>query len=461
MLLAGGQGSRLYVLTENTAKPAVPFGGKYRIIDYSLSNCVNSGIDTVGILTQYQPLELNDYIGNGQPWDLNRNFGGVHVLPPYTKTKNNMWYKGTANAIYQNIPFIERYNPEYVLILSGDHIYKMDYSLMLDFHRKKGAECTIAVRTVPMSDASRMGIMSTDPEMRITEFEEKPKQPKSTLASMGIYIFTYSELREYLIKDAMDRGCRDFLIGIGGSATNDGGTGMLQALGFRFLDRKGNELGLGGQILNQIYEIDCSRALSQLRETSFTIACDVNNPFYGEKGAAYVFARQKGADDAMVRLLDEGLRNFAEVIKRTGRIKIDDIPGAGAAGGLGGGFVAFLKAELKPGIRMVLDALRFDECIRGADLIITGEGKLDKQTCMGKTPCGVLQAGMRQGIPVIVMGGSVEEVEALNKSGFLAVLPLLPYPVSLEQAMDKDFTCRNIGRALEQQLRVIQYYMNH
>lgn len=239
------------------------------------------------------------------------------------------------------------------------------------------------------------------------------------------------------------------------------GTGMLQALGFRFLDRKGNELGLGGQILNQIYEIDCSRALSQLRETSFTIACDVNNPFYGEKGAAYVFARQKGADDAMVRLLDEGLRNFAEVIKRTGRIKIDDIPGAGAAGGLGGGFVAFLKAELKPGIRMVLDALRFDECIRGADLIITGEGKLDKQTCMGKTPCGVLQAGMRQGIPVIVMGGSVEEVEALNKSGFLAVLPLLPYPVSLEQAMDKDFTCWNIGRALEQQLRVIQYYMNH
>lgn len=264
-----------------------------------------------------------------------------------------------------------------------------------------------------------------------------------------------------LIKDAMDRGCRDFLIGIGGSATNDGGTGMLQALGFRFLDRKGNELGLGGQILNQIYEIDCSRALSQLRETSFTIACDVNNPFYGEKGAAYVFARQKGADDAMVRLLDEGLRNFAEVIKRTGRIEIDDIPGAGAAGGLGGGFVAFLKAELKPGIQMVLDALRFDECIRGADLIITGEGKLDKQTCMGKTPCGVLQAGMRQGIPVIVMGGSVEEVEALNKSGFLAVLPLLPYPVSLEQAMDKDFTCRNIGRALEQQLRVIHYYMNH
>ena len=204
MLLAGGQGSRLYVLTENTAKPAVPFGGKYRIIDYSLSNCVNSGIDTVGILTQYQPLELNDYIGNGQPWDLNRNFGGVHVLPPYTKTKDNEWYKGTANAIYQNLAFIERYNPEYVLILSGDHIYKMDYSKMLKFHKKKGAECTIAVRTVPMSEASRMGIMSTDENDKITEFEEKPKVPKSNLASMGVYIFSWQTLKQYLIDDEKD-----------------------------------------------------------------------------------------------------------------------------------------------------------------------------------------------------------------------------------------------------------------
>lgn len=223
MLLAGGQGSRLYVLTENTAKPAVPFGGKYRIIDYSLSNCVNSGIDTVGILTQYQPLELNDYIGNGQPWDLNRNFGGVHVLPPYTKTKNNMWYKGTANAIYQNIPFIERYNPEYVLILSGDHIYKMDYSLMLDFHRKKGAECTIAVRTVPMSDAPRMGIMSTDPEMRITEFEEKPKVPKSNLASMGVYIFNWDILKKYLVADEADpQSSNDFGKNVIPALLNDG-----------------------------------------------------------------------------------------------------------------------------------------------------------------------------------------------------------------------------------------------
>ncbi len=204
MLLAGGQGSRLYVLTENTAKPAVPFGGKYRIIDYSLSNCVNSGIDTVGILTQYQPLELNDYIGNGQPWDLNRNFGGVHVLPPYTKSTENAWYKGTANAIYQNLHFIERYHPAYVLILSGDHIYKMDYNKMLKFHKKKGAECTIAVRTVPMEEASRMGIMSTDGDGRIIEFEEKPKVPKSNLASMGVYIFSWSVLKQYLIDDEND-----------------------------------------------------------------------------------------------------------------------------------------------------------------------------------------------------------------------------------------------------------------
>ncbi len=223
MLLAGGQGTRLYVLTDNTAKPAVPFGGKYRIIDYSLSNCVNSGIDTVGILTQYQPLELNDYIGNGQPWDLNRNYGGVHILPPYTKAQDNMWYKGTANAIYQNIPFIERYKPDYVLILSGDHIYKMDYSKMLDFHIEKGAECTIAVRTVPIEDASRMGIMSTDGEMRITEFEEKPKVPKSNLASMGVYIFNWATLRQYLIDDEADpESSNDFGKNVIPALLNDG-----------------------------------------------------------------------------------------------------------------------------------------------------------------------------------------------------------------------------------------------
>ncbi len=224
MLLAGGQGSRLYVLTENTAKPAVPFGGKYRIIDYSLSNCVNSGIDTVGILTQYQPLELNDYIGNGQPWDLNRNFGGVHVLPPYMKTKDNSWYKGTANAIYQNLHFIDRYNPEYVLILSGDHIYKMDYSKMLKFHKKKGSECTIAVRTVPIEEASRMGIMSTDETDRITEFEEKPKVPKSNLASMGVYIFNWKTLKQYLIDDEKNPNSdNDFGKNIIPSLLKDGG----------------------------------------------------------------------------------------------------------------------------------------------------------------------------------------------------------------------------------------------
>jgi glucose-1-phosphate adenylyltransferase len=211
------------VLTESTAKPAVPFGGKYRIIDYSLSNCVNSGIDTVGILTQYQPLELNDYIGNGQPWDLNRNFGGVHVLPPYMKTKDNSWYKGTANAIYQNMHFIDRYNPEYVLILSGDHIYKMDYSKMLKFHKAKGAECTIAVRTVPIEDASRMGIMSTDSSDRITEFEEKPKVPKSNLASMGVYIFSWQTLKKYLIDDENDpNSSNDFGKNVIPALLNDG-----------------------------------------------------------------------------------------------------------------------------------------------------------------------------------------------------------------------------------------------
>ena len=205
MLLAGGQGSRLYVLTQKLAKPAVPFGGKYRIIDFPLSNCVNSGIDTVGILTQYQPLVLNEYIGNGQPWDLDRLYGGVHVLPPYQKASGSDWYKGTANAIYQNINFIERYEPEYVLILSGDHIYKMDYSKMLAYHKEQGADCTIAVLEVPWAEASRFGIMTANTEGVITKFEEKPKEPKSNLASMGIYIFTWKKLREYLERDEADK----------------------------------------------------------------------------------------------------------------------------------------------------------------------------------------------------------------------------------------------------------------
>ncbi len=201
MLLAGGQGTRLYVLTENTAKPAVPFGGKYRIIDFPLSNCVNSGIDTVGILTQYQPLELNEYIGNGQPWGLNRSHGGVQVLPPYAGSKKSEWYKGTANAIYQNIKFIERYDPDNVLILSGDHIYRMDYAKMIKYHEEHDADITIAVRKVPMEEASRFGIMNTNPDGSIYEFEEKPKQPKSNNASMGIYVFKWSILKKYLTED--------------------------------------------------------------------------------------------------------------------------------------------------------------------------------------------------------------------------------------------------------------------
>ena len=201
MLLAGGQGSRLGVLTKNRAKPAVPFGGKYRIIDFTLSNCVNSGFSTVGVLTQYQPLELNEYIGNGQPWDLDRLEGGVHVLPPYQKRRGTDWYKGTANAIHQNISFIDRYNPEYVVILSGDHIYKMNYSKMIDFHKLNNADCTISVIDVPLEEASRFGIMNADENGRVFQFEEKPKKPKSTKASMGVYAFTWKKLRHYLELD--------------------------------------------------------------------------------------------------------------------------------------------------------------------------------------------------------------------------------------------------------------------
>ncbi len=204
MLLAGGQGSRLHVLTKNLAKPALPFGGKYRIIDFPLSNCINSGIDTVGVLTQYQPLELNSYIGNGQPWDLDRSNGGISILPPYMTEKTGAWYKGTANAIYQNINFIKTFNPKYVLILSGDHIYKMDYNLMLNEHKKKDADCTIAVIDVPRSEASRFGIMNLREDNSVYEFEEKPKTPKSTKASMGIYIFSWDVLEKYLIDDEND-----------------------------------------------------------------------------------------------------------------------------------------------------------------------------------------------------------------------------------------------------------------
>ncbi len=219
MLLAGGQGSRLYALTEKTAKPAVTFGGKYRIIDFPMSNCVNSGIDTVGVLTQYQPLVLNEYIGNGEPWDLDRTRGGVMVLPPYQGKSSSDWYRGTANAIYQNINFIERYSPEYTLILSGDHIYKMDYSKMLKEHKQNGADCTIAVLQVPMAEASRFGILNTNEDGSIYEFEEKPKNPKSNNASMGIYIFNTKTLIEYLKADEADQ-----------SSSNDFGKNIIPAM---------------------------------------------------------------------------------------------------------------------------------------------------------------------------------------------------------------------------------------
>jgi glucose-1-phosphate adenylyltransferase len=211
MLLAGGQGSRLYALTQKVAKPAIPYGGKNRFIDFPLSNCINSGIDTVGVLTQYQPLVLNDYIGNGQPWDLDKMHGGVHVLPPYQTAAGASWYEGTANAIYQNMAFIERYDPEYVIVLGGDHIYKMDYSKMVDFHVANNADSTIAVIDVPRSEASRFGIMICDEENRVVDFEEKPKEPRSTLASMGIYVFTWEKLRKYLIENEnANTGSKDF-----------------------------------------------------------------------------------------------------------------------------------------------------------------------------------------------------------------------------------------------------------
>lgn len=219
MILAGGQGSRLGALTKNVAKPAVPFGGKYRIIDFPLSNCVHSGINTVGVLTQYQPLELNRYIGNGNPWDLDRSHGGVYVLPPYQSAKAGEWYKGTANAIYQNLSFLESFKPENVLILSGDHIYKMHYGEMLKAHKESGAAVTIAVMPVPWEEASRFGIMNVDEEGTITEFEEKPAEPKSNLASMGIYIFTYEVLKKYLEADERDP-----------SSANDFGKNIIPAM---------------------------------------------------------------------------------------------------------------------------------------------------------------------------------------------------------------------------------------
>lgn len=257
-----------------------------------------------------------------------------------------------------------------------------------------------------------------------------------------------------LIKDALEKGCTKFLIGIGGSATNDAGTGMLQALGYRFLNREDEELVAIGATLKDIDKIDCTNVLPQVKNVHFIVACDVNNPFSGEHGAACVFAPQKGADAEMVRALDAGMKHFSDVIKEQTGENVDQTPGAGAAGGMGGAFLAFLDAELKSGVRMILDALNFEQVVCGADLIITGEGKLDRQTMMGKTPAGVLDVARRQGIPVIAIGGSVEDADLLNDYGFQAVFPLLPAPVSLEKAMEKEYATGNIRRTIKQIMRL-------
>ncbi len=259
-----------------------------------------------------------------------------------------------------------------------------------------------------------------------------------------------------LIKDALARGCSNFLVGIGGSATNDAGTGMLQALGFKFLDQNRQPLPLGGQILSAIHTIDSSEALPEFLNATFTIACDVDNPCTGPRGAAHIYARQKGADDQSIYTLEEGMKNFVEVIKHTKGVDINQIPGSGAAGGLGGGFLAFANAALKPGAQMILDMLDFQNIIKGADLVITGEGKLDQQTGMGKAPATILKAAQQQEIPVIAVGGCTEDVQLLNELGFLAVLPITPYPVSMQRAMEKEFTTANITRTLDQLLRVLK-----
>lgn len=256
-----------------------------------------------------------------------------------------------------------------------------------------------------------------------------------------------------LILNALAEGCRKFLIGIGGSATNDAGTGMLQALGFRFMDKDGKELGQGGHILQHISEVDCMEVIPAALQAEYIIACDVDNPFSGIDGAAYVFAPQKGADKPMVAELDKGLKNFASVIYSTLNIDIENIAGSGAAGGMGGAFAAFLNAELKPGVEMILEALEFDNLIKDADLIFTGEGKLDRQTAMGKTVTGVLKAAKKQNIPVVAIGGQVEDEEVLSKLGFDAILPILAEPVPMEQAMDKDFTRQNIIRTVRDYIK--------
>ena len=258
-----------------------------------------------------------------------------------------------------------------------------------------------------------------------------------------------------MIVDAIKRGCRKFLVGIGGSATNDGGTGMLRALGFRFFDAEGNELIGGGEILERIDQIDNSTARTELAECEFIVACDVTNPLYGPEGAAYVFAPQKGADAAMVERLDQGLRNYARAIERFNGVQVDAIAGAGAAGGLGGGFKALLGARLEPGIDMVLNAMQFPKIIAGSDLVITGEGRIDRQTTMGKAPSGVLREATAQGIPTIAIGGAVQPCKELEQSGFAAVLPIVAGPIALEVAMQRDTAIENVRRTATQIAKIL------
>lgn len=258
-----------------------------------------------------------------------------------------------------------------------------------------------------------------------------------------------------MIADALRRGCRKILMGIGGSATNDAGVGMMQALGFRFLDAEGRELSGGGEILDSIAAIDESGVMPQVRQTEFVVACDVTNPLYGEQGAACVYAPQKGADRAMVEQLDRGLRNFAEVVRRHNGEDVASLAGAGAAGGLGGGFKALLGAKLERGVDMVLRAIRFDDIVRGSDLVITGEGRIDRQTVMGKAPSGVLRMAEAAAIPVIALGGAVEECDELEQSGFLAVLPVVAGPTTLERAMQRDVAMKNVERTATQIARII------
>ena len=263
-----------------------------------------------------------------------------------------------------------------------------------------------------------------------------------------------------IIKDALKCGCRSFLIGIGGSATNDAGTGMLKALGYRFLDKNGNETDGTGKSLHSICSIDKSGAMPELKDANFTIACDVNNPFSGPNGAASVYAPQKGANKQMVKELDEGLESFRKLIETETEIDLNTVSGAGAAGGLGGGFVAFLNAQLKPGIEMVLEAVDFDKHLQNADLVITGEGKLDKQTGMGKAAIGVLDAANKRNVPVIAIGGSIEDIENLNKRGFLSLFSIVPYPISMEEAMHKESARKNTVQTTEQIMRTIKHFLN-